>query len=144
MWLFAHLPSSYFTLNLNLFQPMLSLTFILLIKFIVKLIKSTSMHITTLCAAKAIPYWSFFTQGSIHLHWRLLGSICGYLGNSQRKQLKQWGKAGWAKQEQRDEKNWKERQDAGGEVNSGRVKERDKISALMERHNDDHRWKSLH
>lgn len=47
-------------------------------RFTVNLIKAACLHCTPLCTAKSNLLSIWFTQRSIHLHWRLLGTICGY------------------------------------------------------------------
>lgn len=46
--------------------------------FTVNLIKAACLHCTPLRTAKSNLLSIWFTQRSIHLHWRLLGTICGY------------------------------------------------------------------
>lgn len=85
---FFSLPPSIFVVN-----------FILLIKlrkqswFTVNLIKAACLRRIPLCTAKSNLLSIRFTQRSIHLHWRLLGTICGYLGLRERGERWQgrWG-----------------------------------------------------
>lgn len=121
--------------------PIFVVNFILLIKlrkqswFTVNLIKAACLRRIPLCTAKSNLLSIRFTQRSIHLHWRLLGTICGYLGLRERGERRQgrWG-------EQSEERGEKIERCGGkkkGRLGDGR-------RAGTERNNDDHRWRSLH
>lgn len=53
-------------------------------RFTVNLIKAACLRRIPLCTAKSNLLSIRFTQRSIYLHWRLLGTICGYLGLGER------------------------------------------------------------
>jgi len=154
-----HLEVNMFPFFLFIFQAqtifssyVIIINFIVLIKheqcwFILNLIKVRLpvQYPTVYSKSNHLLIW--FTQGSIHLHWRQLGTICGYLACSRRKS-KDDGDDGMSKPIRERSKDDMKRKKREWKCRSGSKrrwsKERDNGKVVMEWHNHGHRWKSLY